>query len=183
MSGRKGQVLTDKQEQFCHEYLIDLNGADAAIRAGYSAKGAKQIASENMQRPHVAARIAELKARRADRVGVDAAWVLRRLIEIDEMDVSDIMDPDGNILTVSEWPPAWRRTISALDVTELMAGAGDERKVSCLLKKIKWPDKLKNLELLGRHVTVGAFKETIDHNHKGEIRSVVRTIVDPRASK
>ena len=39
--------LTAKQQRFCDEYLIDLNATQAAIRAGYSEKTARQIAAEN----------------------------------------------------------------------------------------------------------------------------------------
>ena len=45
--------LTKKQQRFCDEYLIDMNGTQAAIRAGYSAKTAKQIANENLTKPDV----------------------------------------------------------------------------------------------------------------------------------
>jgi phage terminase small subunit len=47
------EKLTPKQLQFCKEYLIDLNGAQAAIRAGYSEKTAKEIASENLTKPNI----------------------------------------------------------------------------------------------------------------------------------
>ncbi len=40
--------LTAKQQRFCDEYLIDLNATQAAIRAGYSEKTAKQIAQQNL---------------------------------------------------------------------------------------------------------------------------------------
>jgi phage terminase small subunit len=46
-----------------------------------------------------------------------------------------------------------------MDLSELWEGSGDERQMIGLLKKIKWPDKVKNLELLGKHVDVQAFKE------------------------
>lgn len=43
--------MTEKQKRFCDEYLIDLNAAQAAIRAGYSEKAAKQVGSENLTKP------------------------------------------------------------------------------------------------------------------------------------
>ncbi len=43
--------LTAKQQRFCDEYLTDLNATQAAIRAGYSAKTAKQIGQENLTKP------------------------------------------------------------------------------------------------------------------------------------
>jgi phage terminase small subunit len=45
--------LTAKQEMFCREYLIDLNGTQAAIRAGYSENAANEIAAENLAKPSI----------------------------------------------------------------------------------------------------------------------------------
>lgn len=70
--------LTAKMEAFCREYIIDLNGAQAAIRAGYSASSAKQIASETLTKPDVQARLAELMEERNQRVETTADYVLRR---------------------------------------------------------------------------------------------------------
>jgi phage terminase small subunit len=76
------EVLTDKQEAFCQQYLLDLNATQAAIRAGYSENTAAIIGHENLTKPNVASRVRELMAARADRVQVDADWVLGRLLEI-----------------------------------------------------------------------------------------------------
>lgn len=151
-------ALTDKQEMFCREYLIDLNATQAAIRAGYSAKTANRTASENLSKPDVQSRIAELKAQRNDLVGINATYVLNRLVEIDQMDVLDILTSTGELKSVAEWPKVWRTTISGLEVME-MASEGN---TAALLKKIKWPDKAKNLELLGKHISVQAFKEQVE---------------------
>jgi len=159
-------ALTDKQEMFCREYLVDLNATQAAIRAGYSEKTAPVIGSENLTKPNVQDRIAELKGERNDKVGVDAAYVLRRLVEIDEMDVLDILIANGELKPIKDWPKVWRTTLSGMDVTEM---AGDS---AGLLKKIKWPDKVKNLELLGKHIDVQAFKEKVEHS--GEISLIDR---------
>lgn len=150
-------ALTDKQDMFCREYLIDLNATQAAIRAGYSENTARKIGSENLSKPDIQNRIAELKVQRNEQVNIDAAYVLRRLVEIDHMDVLDILLSNGELKPIKDWPKTWRTTLSGMDVTEM---AGD---AAGLLKKIKWPDKVKNLELLGKHIDVSAFKENIDH--------------------
>jgi phage terminase small subunit len=106
-------ALTDKQEMFCREYLIDLNATQAAIRAGYSEKTANRTASENMSKPDIAQRIIELKSSRNERVEVNADYVLRRLVEIDEMDVLDILK-DGGLKMVHEWPKVWRTTLLSM---------------------------------------------------------------------
>ncbi|HIH5703223.1 TPA: terminase small subunit [Klebsiella variicola] len=93
-------ALTDKQEMFCREYLIDLNATQAAIRAGYSAKTANRTASENLSKPDIQSRIAELKAQRNDLVGINATYVLNRLVEIDQVDVLDILTSTGELKSI-----------------------------------------------------------------------------------
>ncbi|ANV96875.1 TPA: terminase small subunit [Escherichia coli] len=163
-------ALTDKQEMFCREYLIDLNATQAAIRAGYSAKTANRTASENLSKPDIQFRIAELKAQRNDLVGINAEYVLNRLIEIDQMDVLDILLQNGELKPIKDWPKVWRTTLSGMDVVEMVSADS-----AALLKKIKWPDKVKNLELLGRHVSVQAFKDNVKNEVTGADGGSVRT--------
>ncbi|EOI3556549.1 terminase small subunit [Cronobacter dublinensis] len=160
-------ALTDKQEMFCREYLIDLNATQAAIRAGYSDNTARKIGSENLSKPDIAQRIIDLKSERNERVEVNADYVLRRLVEIDEMDVLDILKDDGGLKMVHEWPKVWRTTLSGLDILTTVTNF-DETTMENILKKIKWPDKVKNLELLGKHISVMAFKEQAAHEHTGK---------------
>lgn len=160
-------ALNDKQEMFCREYLIDLNATQAAIRAGYSDKTARKIGSENLTKPDIAQRIIDLKSSRNERVEVNADYVLRRLVEIDEMDVLDILKDDGGLKMVHEWPKVWRTTLSGLDILTTVTNF-DETTMENILKKIKWPDKVKNLELLGKHISVMAFKEQASHEHTGK---------------
>lgn len=159
--------LTDKQELFAREYLKDLNATQAAIRAGYSEKTAKEAGYENLTKPHVLELVAELKAQRVEQTGIDAAYVLRRLVEIDEMDVLDILKDDGGLKMVHEWPKVWRTTLSGLDILTTVTNF-DETTMENILKKIKWPDKVKNLELLGKHISVMAFREQTTHEHTGK---------------
>jgi phage terminase small subunit len=56
----KGKTLTNKEEAFCLEYVIDWNATRAAIDAGYSRKMAGSIGYENTKKPHIQARIQEL---------------------------------------------------------------------------------------------------------------------------
>ena len=157
--------LTPKQQRFVEEYLIDLNATQAAIRAGYSEKTAKEIGSENLTKPNIAKAIQEAQNKRQEQTQIDAAYILRRLVEIDQMDVLDIMDDQMKIRPVNEWPKVWRQYVVNLENLELSDGEG-------CFKKIKWPDKVKNLELLGKHVSVGAFKDKIEHSGQLEIQSL-----------
>ncbi|MDH1531002.1 terminase small subunit [Acinetobacter johnsonii] len=157
--------LTPKQQRFVEEYLIDLNATQAAIRSGYSEKTAKSIGQENLTKPDIQKAIEEAQNKRQEQTQIDAAYVLKRLVEIDQMDVLDIMDDDGNVKPLRDWPKIWCQYISNIETISMDDGEG-------WLKKIKWPDKVKNLELLGKHVSVGAFKDKVEHSGKLEIQSL-----------
>ena len=152
------ELKAPKREMFCREYIKDLNGTQAAIRAGYSEKTANRIASQLLSKLDIQSRIAEMQSVRVEEVRIDANYVLKRLIEIDEMDVADILDDGGDFLPIRKWPKVWRTTLSGLDIAIINSGDTET-----ILKKIKWPDKVKNLELLGKHIGVGAFSEKVDH--------------------
>lgn len=164
--------LTEQKELFAREYIVDFNGTQAAIRAGYSAKSAQMQSSRLLSTDIIQDLIKELMSSRIERVNIDSEYVLRRLVEIDQMDVLDILTEDMSIKPVSQWPATWRRYISGFDVANMFEGGGDEREMVGILKKIKWPDKVKNLELLGKHVDVQAFKDKLETEHKGSINVV-----------
>lgn len=145
-------ALTKKQRLFVDEYLIDLNATQAAIRAGYSTRRAAEIGYQLLQRPEVAQAIQAAMAERSRRTEVEADYVIRRLREIDEMDVLDILEDDGSFRSIRDWPRAWRQFLSGIEIAELFEGRGDDRRIAGVLRKVKWPDKLRNLELLSRHV-------------------------------
>lgn len=156
--------MTPKQKAFINEFLIDLNATQSAVRAGYSAKTAGAAGERLLKNVEIEAAIKEAQAERAARTQIDADYVLNRLVEIDQMDVLDIMNDDMAIKPVREWPMVWRRYLSGFDLAEMFEGRGEERDMVGILKKIKWPDKVKNLELLGKHVGVQAFKEKVEHS-------------------
>ena len=156
--------LTVKQELFCIEYLLDLNATQAAMRSGYSHKTAQRIGSENLSKPLISDKIRILFDERAAKAKLNAGYVLERLIEIDALDVIDILDNTGNMLAIKDWPKPWRTSISGLDVQDMMSGDTES-----VIKKIKWPDKLKNLELLGRHVTIKAWDKEEEKPPTGDI--------------
>lgn len=147
-------LANERHEMFANEFVKDLNASQAAIRCGYSEKTARSQGSRLLTDANIMERISELKLERSERTRIDADYVLRRLSEIDQMDVMDILAENGEIKPVREWPKVWRTTLSGMDVSEINTSEG----AAGLLKKIKWPDKVKNLELLGNHVNVQAFK-------------------------
>lgn len=154
--------LNGKKKLFCREYILDLNATQAAIRAGYSARTAYSIGARLLTETAVIECIKQLKQKRIEQLGIDANYVLMRLFEIDQMDALDILNEDMTIKPISEWPLVWRRYLSGFDLAEIFEGRGEDREMVGVLKKIKWPDKVKNLELLGKHVSVQAFRDKLE---------------------
>ena len=74
--------MTAKQKQFCQEYMIDLNGTKAAIRAGYSRKSANRAASNLLSKIDIQTEIQTLREAQEKRTQVNADWVLNQLREL-----------------------------------------------------------------------------------------------------
>lgn len=154
--------LTAMQEAYAQEYTkCPENQTQAAINAGFSPNAAAVKASVMMRDERIQKRIAELMEERNKRLRVSADYVLLRLVEIDQMDVIDILNDDGTLKPIREWPKIWRTTLSGFDLSSTIMNM-DETSIETILKKIKWPDKVKNLELIGKHVDVNAFKERLE---------------------
>ena len=154
--------LTAMQEAYAQEYTkCPENQTQAAINAGFSPNTAAVKASVMMRDERIKKRIAELMEERNKRLRVSADYVLLRLVEIDQMDVLDILNDDGTLKPIREWPKIWRTTLSGFDLSSTIMNMNEDS-IETILKKIKWPDKVKNLELIGKHVDVNAFKERLE---------------------
>lgn len=164
--------LSPKRERFCQQYVIDLNGKQAAIRAGYSEKSAEVTASRLLSDVKVQARILELSQEKQERAGVDAAWLLNRLAVEAEADLADLYTEEGALKPVREWPKIWRQgLVAGLDVDEefYTDPESGEKLLIGAVKKVRISDRVKRLELIGKHVTVGAFIERVEHTGKMEV--------------
>lgn len=91
-------MLNEKQKQFCEEYIIDLNGTQAAIRAGYSGKTANRIASELLSKLDIQEYICELKNERSERVKYSQDELMRDILEVKNrcMQANPVLDKEGN---------------------------------------------------------------------------------------
>lgn len=152
--------LTPKQARFVEEYLIDLNATQAAIRAGYSAKTARSVGAENLTKPVIAFAISDAQAKRSERTQVKADWVLQRLTDEATADLADIYDEAGQLRPIHEWPLIWRQGLVAGIETEELRQDGE---VIGYIRKVKLSDRIKRIELIGKHVDVQAFREQVEN--------------------
>ena len=133
MSKRK---LTARQEKFIDEYLIDLNATQAALRAGYSAKTAHSCGPRLLANAGVAAAIAAAKQARAEATKIDSDWVLREAVTLYQRCIQEIKPA---------LHPKSRR--------QLKDDSGN------LLFTFNAAAANRSLELVGKHVDIGAFKD------------------------
>lgn len=173
--------LTPRQQRFCEEYLIDLNATQAAIRAGYSEATAHVQGPRLLDKVAIRKFLEERRAERSEETKIDAAWVLKRLAAEAEADVADLYDDNGDLLPVKEWPLIWRQgLVQGIDVDALYDGAGQDRIQIGQIKKIRLSDRVKRLELIGKHIGVKAFEDTLKGKVEGNLTITVNTGV-PRA--
>lgn len=147
--------LTDKQQRFVDEYLIDLNATQAAIRAGYSVKTANEQGSQNLAKLSIQQAIAERMAERSRRTGVNQDRVVLELAKIAFVKMTDIVDSEGNIKeNAAEDDLACIESVKYKH-SDTDTGYSEEREV-------KIASKLKALELLGKHL--GMWNDKVDLN-------------------
>lgn len=151
----KTAKLTEKQQRFVDEYLIDLNATQAAIRAGYSVDTAKEIGYENLTKPHIQKVIAERMAERSKRTGINQDRVVLELARIAFVKMTDLVDSHGRIKD--------NATDDDLACIESVKYKQSESETgSSVEREVKISPKLKALELLGKHL--GMWNDKIDVN-------------------
>lgn len=177
---KRADVLTPKQAAFAEEYLKDLNAKQAYIRAGYAARGqaAEASASALLRVPKVAARISKEMEARSTRTRIDSDWLLMRLAEEATADVLDLYTEQGNLKPVREWPKIWRQgLVAGLDVKQLVAYEDGESVPDGVVMKIKLSDRVKRLELIGRHVDVQAFKDKVELGVDADLAAILERAI------
>lgn len=151
--------IKGRRELFCREYLKDLNGTQAALRAGYPPTDARTYASRMMSEDEIQERIAELAAGRNEKLEIDAQDVLLELLRLLTTDLAQAFTDDGALKPIHEIPIDCRRAIASFEVEELFEGRGKDRAYVGTLKKVKFWSKDRAIEMLARHLAL--FKDQL----------------------
>lgn len=147
--------LTEKQQRFVDEYLIDLNATQAAIRAGYSVKTANEQGAQNLAKLSIQQAISEAMAERSKRIGVNQDRVVLELAKIAFVKMTDIVDDEGKIK--DDTTDDDRACIESVKYKQSTSETG-----SSVEREVKLSPKLKALELLGKHL--GMWNDKLDVN-------------------
>lgn len=188
-------ALTDKQKRFCDEYLIDLNATQAAIRAGYSEKTAYRTGADNLRKPQIEEYIAKRQKELSRSTEITQERVIKELALIafsNNADYAhvvekkmkaevggalvDVLDEDGK--------PVMYRTVEPVLTEELTE---EQKRALAVIKKgkegleVKSCDKVKALELLGKHL--GIFTDKIEANVNDTTRSELSELLAQRKAR
>jgi len=163
----KNSISSDsKRRQFARIFFASKakNAKDAFIQAGYSARGAPANASRMMNHPTVIEELAILSKRQQERMEIKADDVLNELYKSAMSDIKDLFDEDGGLKNPKDWPAHISRAVSSIQIEEIKEWDDKQRKhiFKGYTKKLKLWDKVKSLELLGKHLKL--FQETVNIN-------------------
>ena len=176
--------LTAKQIRFVDEYLVDFNGTQAAIRAGYSEKTAAATAARLLRNVNIQAEISRRQKDLQRRTEVTQERVVMELARVAFADATDYVQVETRIINRGEVKVPIELAVHK-ETAELSA---DQRAAIASIKQgangveIKLHDKIKALELLGRHI--GMFndklevKATVDNPFAGLSTEELRGVID-----
>lgn len=148
--------MTLKQERFVEEYLIDLNATQAAIRAGYSPKTANEQGARLLAKVSIQAAVSKAQAERSRRTGINQDRVLLELAKVAFLNPVDVIDMDGATIRGE----ANRDDTACIASVKVKTIPTDDGQIT--EREVKVYDKLKALELLGKHLGMFTDKVKVD---------------------
>lgn len=182
-------ALPIKQRTFCEEYLVDLNGTQAAIRARYKKNSASEQSSDLLTKPKIKAYIALLMKARAERTEVTPDRVILELAAIAFARIDDfvrVIDEEQTV-SVMDKPGSPTESKSVSRIVEVFAtDMIDKAKLPAIASikqgksgiELKLFDKEKALELLGRHL--GMWNDKLQLNADDELKKLYKTVMNAR---
>lgn len=147
--------LSEQRQRFVDEYLIDLNGTQAAIRAGYSVKTAQEQSSRLLSNVMVQEAISKAMAERSKRTGINQDRVVLELAKMALVKMTDIVNSQGEIKA-----SATDDDLACIESIKYKESESDTG--SSVEREVKIASKIKALELLGKHL--GMWNDKLDVN-------------------
>jgi phage terminase small subunit len=165
--------LRPKQRRFVLEYLKDLNGTQAYLRAGYNSKNPDVDCQKLLGNSRIKAEIQKAVEAQEKRLLFSADDVLREYLKLAFCDIGRAYDENGHLLPIKDIPEDVRRAISSVDTEELWEGYGSEKERIGNIRKVKFWEKTKALEALGRTLKLFTDKAEISGPDGGPIKLAI----------
>lgn len=145
--------LTEKQQRFCDQYLIDLNATQAAIRAGYSAKTACKIGHKILLLPHVQGYLSGKRQEIQEKTNITLERTLQEIARLAFLKPKNFYREDGITLKpVCELDDDTAACLTGMEIEDILEGRGQNKVKVGTLVKIKYTEKAKALDMLMRHL-------------------------------
>lgn len=157
--------MRPKHARFVAEYLIDLNATQAAIRAGYSEKTANRIGSRLLSYVDIAEAVKVGQAKRLESNELSASRVLEEMRRLAFADLRSFFDDAGNLKPIRELTAEQGAVLGSVEVVHRNLTSGDKQ--TDTIHKIKTWDKVRALEMLGKHFAL--LTEQVQHSGGLEI--------------
>lgn len=163
VQGGDGVKLTVKQKRFVDEYLVDFNGTQAAIRAGYATRSAEVTAAKLLRNAKVQAEISRRQQDLQRRTEVSQDRVVKELMRVAFADATNYVQVQPRTIVGADGKEI---VIQAVVLTATAELTDEERAAISQIKQgangieVKMYDKLRALELLGRHI--GMFNDKLE---------------------
>lgn len=148
--------LTKKQRTFIDEYLIDLNATQSAIRAGYSVSTACEQGARLLANVKVQEEIAKMMAERSRRTGINQDRVVIELARLAFINASDVIN--ANDASIKD--NATKDDLACIQSIKVKTSTSKKGKIT--EREVRLTDKMKALELLGKHL--GMWNDKVDVN-------------------
>lgn len=174
MGSNGNGTLEPKQLRFVEEFALDCNATQAAIRAGYSQRTARQIGAENLSKPVIQQAIKTRLQKHTEAVGVTVERVLQELTRMAWVDIGEAFDEQGVLKPIHDIPEDVRRAIVSIEVDELWEGTGKDREQVGVTRKVRFADKKGSNELLGKYLKM--FIDQIEHSASGTLADLLAQI-------
>lgn len=144
--------LTPKQQRFVEEYLVDLNATQAAIRAGYSERTAEATGSRLLRNVKVKTAIQQARDKRTERTEITQDMVIQQLAKIAFHDFRDVVEWEGNKIRIRD-----SEEVDGTIIQEIQESISEGSRNL----KVKTNDRMKALDMLGRHLGMFVDKKEI----------------------
>ena len=174
------RALSPKQARFVAEYLVDLNGTQAAIRAGYSPKTANEQAAQLLAKLSISESVQAGQSKRLNKLDITADRVLSEFARIGFSDLRNVFDASGALLPPGQMTDDTAASIASVEVTKETTRKHGDAVISEAVTKVKAWDKIRALEALAKNL--GLLKDrTVLENPDGSPVAFTLNLARPHA--
>ena len=166
----------DQEDLFCNNYIIHFNATQSAKDAGYSIKSARELGYRLLRNVHIQVKIKQLIDKRTDRLEVSQDRVVHELMAVAFSDIKNYLTDEGAI-DFKELKDSDSNVVKSYEENTTVTD-GEKFSNTKIVKKFQLHDKMKALELLGKHLAMYTDKKELDHKGLVIVTPEIKEMMD-----